>query len=117
MMQGHHAFKGLLAFTLFVLLSPGLLLTLPSGSKGVFMSLQTSVPAILLHGFIFMFLYRCLSHCYYTYLRKQQEKEWHRAVREMEQDIVNEQIAHMFIGQKQQRAILNNLVEKCDRAE
>jgi hypothetical protein len=116
-MHGHHAFKSVLAFSLFVLLSPGLLLTLPSGSKGLFMSLQTSLPSILLHGLIFTVLYSCLSHCYHMHLRKSQEKEWHRAVREMEQEIVNHQIASMFVGQKEQREILHSLTEKCNQAK
>jgi Protein of unknown function (DUF3339) len=38
---------------LFVLLSPGFLLTIPAGSKGLFMSGQTSVAAVLVHGLVF----------------------------------------------------------------
>ena len=38
---------------LFILLSPGLLLTLPPGSGGVFMSRQTSVTAIIVHAVVF----------------------------------------------------------------
>jgi hypothetical protein len=38
---------------LFILLSPGFLLTLPPGSKGVFMSGQTSVAAVIVHGIVF----------------------------------------------------------------
>jgi hypothetical protein len=44
-------------FALFFILSPGVFLTLPAGSKGVFMSCQTSVAAALLHALIFVFLY------------------------------------------------------------
>ena len=46
----------LLAVLLFVLLSPGVLLTLPPGSKGVFMSGQTSLLAVLVHAVVFYFL-------------------------------------------------------------
>jgi len=116
-MYGHHAFKGVLAFALFVLLSPGLLLTIPAGSKGFFMTLQTSIPSILIHAIIFVFLYRCLSHCYHMHVRKNNEKRWHRAVREMEQEILNDQIAQMFVGQKEQRDILKNLAEKCSHSK
>ena len=42
----------LLAF-LFFILSPGMLLTLPPGSKGVWMSCQTSVTAALVHTVVF----------------------------------------------------------------
>lgn len=38
---------------LFVLLSPGLFLTIPPAGKKVFMSGQTSVPAILVHALLF----------------------------------------------------------------
>ncbi len=41
-------------FVIFVLLSPGVLLTLPAGSKGVFFSGQTSVAAALVHGLVFV---------------------------------------------------------------
>ena len=51
------------------------------------------------------------------YLRNKQEKAWNKAVREMEQDIVNHQIASMFVGQNEQRAILHSLTEKCDKTK
>jgi len=38
---------------LFILLSPGFLLTLPPGSNGIFMSCQTSVFAVLVHAVVF----------------------------------------------------------------
>jgi hypothetical protein len=38
---------------LFVLLSPGFILTLPPGNKGVFFSCQTSLLAILVHAVVF----------------------------------------------------------------
>ena len=39
---------------LFFLLSPGVLLTLPSGSKGIWMSRQTSIAAAATHSFVFV---------------------------------------------------------------
>lgn len=39
---------------LFFVLSPGVLLTLPPGSRGVFMSGQTSVMAALVHAVVFL---------------------------------------------------------------
>jgi hypothetical protein len=42
-----------LATLLFVVLSPGVLLTLPPCSKGVFMSRQTSILAVLVHAVVF----------------------------------------------------------------
>ena len=41
------------AVVLFILLSPGLLLTLPPVGKKIFMSCQTSVAAILVHALVF----------------------------------------------------------------
>lgn len=38
---------------LFILLSPGFLVTLPPGSKGVLMSGQTSISAVLVHAVVF----------------------------------------------------------------
>jgi len=46
-------YKFLLA-ALFFLLSPGVLLTLPAGSKGIWMSGQTSVAAALVHSLVFV---------------------------------------------------------------
>jgi len=46
----------LLAVILFIVLSPGLLLTLPPVGKKVLMSGKTSVTAVLLHGAIFFVL-------------------------------------------------------------
>jgi hypothetical protein len=41
---------------LFILLSPGVLLTLPAGSRGIVMSGQTSFLAVLVHAVLFYFL-------------------------------------------------------------
>lgn len=38
---------------LFIALSPGVLLTLPPGLKGIFMSGQTSMLAVLVHAVVF----------------------------------------------------------------
>jgi hypothetical protein len=38
---------------LFILLSPGIVLTLPPGSKGIFYSGQTSVVAAAVHAVVF----------------------------------------------------------------
>jgi len=40
---------------LFILLSPGLLLTLPPVGKKIFMSCQTSTVAVLVHALVFAF--------------------------------------------------------------
>lgn len=51
----------LLATTsLFLLLSPGLLLTLPPGSKGVYMSGETSVESVMIHAIVFAVIFALL---------------------------------------------------------
>jgi hypothetical protein len=45
-----------LKVVLFILLSPGVLLTLPPGSGGILMSGQTSLVAAVVHAFVFAFL-------------------------------------------------------------
>jgi len=46
--------------TLFIALSPGLLLTLPPGSGGVFRSGQTSLPAAVTHAVVFAVVFAVL---------------------------------------------------------
>ena len=46
------------ATLLFILLSPGFLLTLPAESKGFFMSRQTSLVAVVVHALVFALLYQ-----------------------------------------------------------
>jgi hypothetical protein len=45
---------------LFVALSPGLLLTLPPGPRGVFMSRETTSSAIILHTIVFTVVFATL---------------------------------------------------------
>ena len=45
---------------LFVLLTPGVLLTLPPSSAGVFMSRQSSLPAVGVHTLVFAILFAFL---------------------------------------------------------
>jgi len=48
---------------LFFVLSPGVLLTLPPGSKGIFCSGQTSIAAALVHALVFVLACYALKHC------------------------------------------------------
>ena len=52
---------------LFIILSPGLLLTLPPLSKGIFNSEQTSVVAILVHAVVFGVVYTGLRAVFPQY--------------------------------------------------
>jgi hypothetical protein len=50
--------KWLLAAVLFFVLSPGVLLTLPAGSRGVWMSRQTSLAAAAVHAVVFVLVWK-----------------------------------------------------------
>jgi hypothetical protein len=52
---------------LFIILSPGLLLTIPPQDKGLFMSGQTSVTSILVHAVVFAILFYALRTFFSQY--------------------------------------------------
>mgnify|MGYP000209280249 CR=1 FL=1 len=52
---------------LFVLLSPGLLLTIPPGSKGLFRSGQTSILAVVVHAIVFALAFAFLRNKFPQY--------------------------------------------------
>jgi ABC-type Mn2+/Zn2+ transport system permease subunit len=52
---------------LYVVLTPGVLLTLPPGSKGVFMSGQTSTPAVGVHTLVFAIVFALLRSKFPAY--------------------------------------------------
>jgi hypothetical protein len=57
-----------ISFTLIVLffiLSPGVLLTIPAGARGLFGSGQTSVAAALVHAFVFVFVLKMINPYFY----------------------------------------------------
>lgn len=49
---------------LFFVLSPGVLLTIPPGSKGFFRSGQTSVAAALVHALVFVLVASCCKRVF-----------------------------------------------------
>jgi len=49
---------------LFILLSPGLLLTIPPGSGGIFMSGQTSIVAVVTHAIVFALIFTLLRNTF-----------------------------------------------------
>ena len=52
---------------LFILLSPGMMITLPAGSKGLFMSGQTNISAIFTHALIFAIVFALLRKTFPLY--------------------------------------------------
>jgi hypothetical protein len=57
-----------ISFTLIVLffvLSPGVLLTIPSGGRGLFNSLQTSLAAAAVHAFVFVIVLKMINPYFY----------------------------------------------------
>lgn len=77
------------------------------------MSLQTSIPAILLHALIFSFIYTAVTHCYWHWIKKHKEMKWHNLVKDMEQQVINEQINQMYLNQYEQTEVLKELASKC----
>ena len=47
---------------LFFVFSPGVFLTLPAGSKGIWMSCQTSVIAAVVHSLVFVLAYKIIKN-------------------------------------------------------
>jgi hypothetical protein len=52
---------------LFVLLSPGLLLTIPPLKRGLFMSGQTCITAVFVHALVFALVYSGLRNTFPEY--------------------------------------------------
>lgn len=57
----------LVPLVLFILLTPGVLLTIPPGSQGLFMSGQTSTPAVLVHALVFAVVFALLRKQFASY--------------------------------------------------
>jgi ABC-type Mn2+/Zn2+ transport system permease subunit len=57
----------LVPLVLYVLLTPGVLLTIPPGSKGLFMSGQTSTPAVAVHTLVFAVVFALLRKQFASY--------------------------------------------------
>lgn len=53
--------------TLFMILSPGMLLTIPPGSGGLLQSGQTSLPAVLTHAIVFAVVFALLRRQFPQY--------------------------------------------------
>ena len=56
---------------IFFLLSPGVLLTIPPGSRGLFMSGQTSLIAAAVHAVVFVIVHHIVN----AYLKKYYDME------------------------------------------
>jgi hypothetical protein len=60
---------------LFIVLSPGLLLTIPAMGRGLFMSRQTGVAAVLVHAVVFYLLAYLLRSYGFVYLEGFENKK------------------------------------------
>lgn len=65
--EGMYNYRGisLTLVVLFFLLSPGVLLTIPAGARGLFGSRQTSLAAAAVHAFVFVFVLKMIKPYYY----------------------------------------------------
>lgn len=111
--MGHICGKFFISFALFVLLSPGLILTLPAGNKGYFNSLQTSIPAILLHGLIFAVIYRCVSHCYRSMVKMWRKRQMAMKMALYEQRMQGEQLNDIYMMQAAQARAMYQIGSNC----
>jgi hypothetical protein len=50
---------------LFILLSPGMIVTLPPGSRGLFASEETSNLSVLVHAVAFFVILNCIANDYF----------------------------------------------------
>lgn len=57
----------LVPLVLYILLTPGVLLTIPPGGKGLFMSGQTSTPAVAVHTLVFAVVFALLRKQFASY--------------------------------------------------
>jgi len=106
--------KFLLMALLFLVLSPGILLTIPAaGGKGMFMSGQTSIISAAVHAVIFVsivFIARKIHHMYKAHLRAKRISEIRR---EMEEHIQSEALEAIMYTQWQQSAQLSDMRRNC----
>ena len=57
----------LVPLVLYILLTPGVLLTIPPGAKGLFMSGQTSTPAVAVHTLVFAVVFALMRKQFASY--------------------------------------------------
>ena len=108
--------KFVFVFALFVILSPGLLLTIPATGKGLFMSGQTSMQAILLHGFLFSVIYTTATHLYWKLKHHMRERQLMQFVDQMEREASAAAIYDIYTMQATQAATLERLAANCNKS-
>lgn len=113
--HGEMIIKFVVAVLLFIVLSPGLLLTIPPGSRGILYSGQTSLAAIVVHALLFGLLYRILMAFYYKLKHRAQKKKFVRFARDMEQHVQTAAIMDLYNMQQDQGAVLQALGTRCSR--
>ena len=100
---------------LFALLSPGLLLTLPAGSKGIFMSGQTSVAAALVHAVVFAAVYMIGSHVCDHVKQYWQQRRLMRFADAMERQAQTAALYDLYEMQAEQGEALRSIASSCAR--
>ena len=114
--RGEMLIKFVVSVLLFIVLSPGLLLTLPPNTnRGLFYSGQTNLIAIIIHALLFGLLYRILMACYYKLKHRAQKKKAVRFAHDLEQHIQTAAIMDIYNMQADQGAALRQLGRSCNR--
>lgn len=108
-----HVYKFLFSFLLFLVLSPGILITLPPLSKGLLYSGQTSLQAAVIHALLFALLYRILSHVYWSIRRRMQVKRMVRFAHDLEQHAQTAALYDIYNLQADQARSLRDVANRC----
>jgi len=77
--------------------------------------MQTSLPAILVHGLIFAVLYRCICHCYMKVLKHWQDRQMILTMAALEQSRQGEQLDNIMMMQMAQGQAMRQIGNNCRR--
>ena len=98
---------------LFALLSPGLLLTIPAGSKGLFMSGQTSLNAVLVHAVVFASVYCLVNHIQWHIKKYWMQHRLTRFARQIEREAQAAALYDIYAMQEEQGEALRYIASSC----
>jgi hypothetical protein len=77
--------------------------------------MQTSLPAILVHGLIFAVLYRCICHCYMKALKYWHDRQMILTIAALEQSRQGEQLDQIMMMQAAQGQAMRQIGNNCRR--
>ena len=99
----------LLAAGLFIALVPGVLVTIPAGSKGYLMSGQSSLTAVLVHAVVFGILLHFAMKAYKMVLYKMEARRMRRMSRDLVHQMELAKLSQIQQAQAEQSMMLAHL--------